>query len=153
MREAQPAGVEAGEIEEVRREPGQAVDLLAHAHQELEPGRLVELGVVEQLEEAAEREERRAQLVRRVRDELAAGAVERRETQPHPLEGPGQLSELVAPVVDDGHVEVAHRNPLGRQLEPPDPPGEEPGPAEAEEKSERGGNRAGDEDPAADDAH
>ena len=43
-------------------------------------------GLLEQLEEAAEREERRAQLVRGVGDELAARAVERREPEAHPLE-------------------------------------------------------------------
>ena len=54
--------------------------------EELGARRLVERRVVEQLEEPAEREERRAQLVRGVRDELAAGPVEVREPKPHPLE-------------------------------------------------------------------
>ena len=67
------------------------VDLRAHLVQELLPRLRVELLAREQLEEAAEREERRAQLVRGVRDELAAGAVERGELQPHPLERPRQL--------------------------------------------------------------
>ena len=71
-----PARVEPGEIEQVGGELRQPVDLLAHRLEELLPRRLVDVLVRHQLEEAAEREERRAQLVRRVRDELAARAVE-----------------------------------------------------------------------------
>ena len=93
--------------------------------QELVAGRVVEIRVVEQLEEAAEREERRAQLVRGVGDELAAGAVEVREAQPHALEGARQLAELVRAVIDDGLVEAPLGDPLGRGLEPADPPGEQ----------------------------
>jgi hypothetical protein len=50
------------------------------------PRLLVELLVLEQLEEAAEREDRRAQLVRRLSDELLARAVEPRELALHVVE-------------------------------------------------------------------
>ena len=73
-----------------------------------------------QLEEAAEREERRAQLVRGVGDELAARAVELAEPPAHPLERVGQVSELVVARVDHRLVEAAARDPLGRALEPQD---------------------------------
>ena len=51
---------------------------------------------VEQLQEAAEREERRAQLVRRVRDEFAPRVVELREADAHALERVGELAQLAA---------------------------------------------------------
>ena len=52
--------------------------------------------VLEQLDEAAEREDRRAQLVRGVGDELLAGAVEPRQPALHLVEGPRELADLVA---------------------------------------------------------
>ena len=121
----QPAGVEPREVEQVGRELRQAVDLLAHLREELVARRLVEPRVVEQLEEAAEREERRAQLVRGVGDELAAGAVEVREAQAHALERAGELAELVRAVIDDRLVEAPGGDPVGGELEAADPPREE----------------------------
>ncbi len=88
-------GIEPGEVEQLGGELRQAVDLLAHPAEELAPGLLVELLVDEQLEEAAEREERRPQLVRRVRDELAAGVLEPGEPLTHPVERARELAELV----------------------------------------------------------
>ena len=55
----------------------------------------VELLVLEQLDEAAEREDRRAQLVRGVGDELLAGAVEPRQPALHLVERQRELAELV----------------------------------------------------------
>src|SRR5262249_38478335 len=49
--------VEPGQVEQVRGELGQAVDLLAHGGEEFPSRRLVQVLVVEELEEAAEREE------------------------------------------------------------------------------------------------
>ena len=74
-----------------------------------------------QLQEAAEREERRAQLVRGVRDELSARAVELLEPDAHAFERRGQLAELVLTPVDDRLVEASARDPLRCALEPPDP--------------------------------
>ena len=51
-------GVEPREVEQVRREPRQAVDLPAGRLQEVAPRSLVEILVGEELEEAAERKER-----------------------------------------------------------------------------------------------
>ena len=74
-----------------------------------------------QLEEAAEREERRPQLVRGVGDELAARAVELAEPPAHSLERVGEVTQLVVARVDHRLVEAAARDPLGRPLEPQDP--------------------------------
>ena len=118
-------GVEAGQVEQVLGEPLEPVDLLAHRLEELAPGRFVQLLVGHELEEAAQREERRSQLVRGVADELAPRALELREAQTHPVEGARELAELVLAPVDDGLVEPAGRDALGRQLQAPDPAGEE----------------------------
>ena len=74
-----------------------------------------------QLEEAAEREERRPQLVRRVGDELTAGAVELAEPAAHALERDREVAELVVARVDHRLVEAAAGDSLGRALEPQDP--------------------------------
>ena len=100
---------------------GEPVDLLAHRLEELAPCLLVELLVGHQLEEAAEREERRPQLVRGVGDELAPGAVEVLQPRAHALERDRELPELVVAGVDDGLVEASVRDPLGGALEPGDP--------------------------------
>ena len=54
-----------------------------------------------------------------------AGAIERREAQAHAFEGACELAELVGGLVDDGLVEAAAGDPLGRRLEPADPASEE----------------------------
>src|SRR5439155_15666974 len=71
-----PPRVDAREVEQVGGELRQPVDLLAHRLEKFTLGVRVELFVLEQLEEASEREERRPQLVRRVRDELPARVFE-----------------------------------------------------------------------------
>ena len=73
----------------------------------------VELLVLEQLDEAAEREDRRAQLVRGVGDELLARAVEPREPPLHLVEGARELAELVGGVDRDRRREVALGDRLG----------------------------------------
>ena len=72
-------GVELGEVEEIGGQLGQPRDLLAHRPDELRARGRVRLLLVEQLDEAAQREDRRAQLVRGVRDELPPRAVQPRE--------------------------------------------------------------------------
>ena len=73
-------GVEPRQVEQVHGQLLEPLHLLAHRLEELAPGVLVEVLVLEQLDEAAQREDRRAQLVRRGGDELlprdvhAAGA-------------------------------------------------------------------------------
>ena len=120
--DAEPAGVHAGEVEQVGGELRQAVDLLARRREEARPRLLVEVLVGHQLEEAREREERRAKLVRRVRDELLARRVELRELDAHPLERRRELAQLVVAEVDDGLVELALGDPVRGPLEPADPP-------------------------------
>src|SRR5207244_11363067 len=90
---------------------------------DLVPRRLVELLVAQQLDEAAEREDRRPQLVRGVGDEGAPRVLELGELEAHPVEGPRELSELVAAAVDHRLVEVARGDPVGRALQSADPAG------------------------------
>ena len=99
VRDLDAAGIEPRQVEQVGREPRQARHLAAHRGDEL-AARVGILLVLEQLEEAAEREQRRAQLVRGVRDELAAGAVGALEPAAHVVERARQLVDLVAAVVD-----------------------------------------------------
>ena len=131
-------GVELREVEQVDGQLRQPRDLLSHRAHELGPGLGVGIVVLEQLDEAREREDRRAQLVRGVGDELPAGAVERREPLLHLVEGHRQLSDLVVGVDRDRAREVAVGNLLGRLLEPPQAPrvraGDEPAGTERREQ-------------------
>ena len=68
------AGLELGEVEQVGGELLQPLDLVAQLGEERVARLGVEVLVLEQLEEAAEREDRRAQLVRGGRDEALARA-------------------------------------------------------------------------------
>jgi hypothetical protein len=120
--DAQAPGIEAREVEQLARELRQAVDLLAHAPEKLAPRGVVEVFLDEQLEVAAEREQRRSELVRCVGDELAAGVLEPGETLAHALEGARELAELVGARVDDRLVELAACDALSGSLEPTDPP-------------------------------
>ena len=97
-----------------------------HRVQEVPPRALVELLLAQELDEAAECEERRTQLVGSVRDELAASVVELGETRAHPLEGGGQLAHLVRALVLNGLIESAPGDALRGPLQPPDPPRERP---------------------------
>jgi hypothetical protein len=71
-----PARIQARQVEEILGQALEPVDLLAHRLEELASGRLVQLLVGHELEEAAQREERRSQLVRSVADELAPRTLE-----------------------------------------------------------------------------
>ena len=70
-----------------------------------------------QLDEPAQREDRGAQLVRGVRDELLARAVETREPVLHLVERARELAQLVVGVDRDGLGEVAGRDLAGAALE------------------------------------
>ena len=78
---------------------------------------LVQILVREQLEKPAQREQRRAELVRGVGDELLPRGVELRQLDAHTVERDRQLADLVVGAVDDRRAEVAARNPLGGGLE------------------------------------
>ena len=136
-RHGQPARVEPRKVEQVGGELRQTVDLLAHRGQELAPRGFVELFVVEQLEEPGQREQRRAQLVRGVGDELPARVVEMRQADAHPLERRRQRAELAAARVHNRLVEAAVRNPVGRALQPPDSAREHPRAPVAEQKRDQ----------------
>ncbi len=101
------AGVESREVEKIGRKPRQAIDLAAHLPEEVPAHVGVEVFVVEKLEKSAQREERGAQLVGRVGDELAAGPVEGGKPNPHRVERAGELPDLVRMRVDDRGLEVA----------------------------------------------
>ena len=104
------AGLQPREVEQLGRELAHARDLAAQLGEELGARLLVELLVLQQLEEAAEREDRRAQLVRRGRDELLARRVEPRELALHVVERGRELAELVVRVGLDRVGEVAARD-------------------------------------------
>ena len=141
-------GVEARQVEEILRQPLEPVDLLAHRLEELRACRLVEVLVGQQLEESAEREERRPQLVGGVADELPPRALELREPQAHPVEGAGELPELVGAAVDDRLVELPGGDPLRGGLEPPDAAREEKRGAVADAEREQQREDAGLDEPA-----
>ena len=94
------------------------IDLLAHGLEELAPRVLVEFFVGQELDEPAQREERRSQLVGRVADEFPPCAFELGEPLAHPLEGTGKLAELVRTRIVDRLVEESGGDPLRRRLEP-----------------------------------
>ena len=93
---ATAAGVEAREVEQVGRQLGEPIDLLAHRREEPVARRGVGVVLRCELEEAAERRERRAQLVRRVRDERPARILETTELDAHRVERAGEVGDLVA---------------------------------------------------------
>src|SRR4029078_13533353 len=97
-----------------------ALAVSARVVAELAPLLLVEVLVGEQLEEAAEREDRRPQLVRRRCDELLARPVDRAERVLHVVERGGELPELVVRVVSYRVREVAGPHLACGRLEPPD---------------------------------
>ena len=138
------ARVELGEVEQIGRQLRQAVDLLAHRADELFAllgGRFV---VLEQLDEAAEAEDRRPQLVRGVGDELLAGVVELGQAALHFVEGAGQLPELAGGVDRDPGPEVAFGDLVRGVLDVPDPLGGQrrevdPDPEREDERDQRPG--------------
>ncbi len=113
-------GIEARQVEEVGRQFRQARHLRAHLLDELLPVCRVDVLVGHQLEKAAEREERSAELMRGVADELAACAVEMGKALAHPVEGARELPDLVFHRIDDLLLEVAGGDPARSQLQPAD---------------------------------
>ena len=147
------AGLQAGEVQQLGREVAHALDLAADLLEELAPGVVVELLVREQLEEAAEREDRRAQLVRGGRDELLARPVQARELGLHVVERGRELAELVVGVGADRVREVARGHLAGRALEPLHAQRQRARHEVAGEQRDHERRRAGDEDLAADQRH
>jgi hypothetical protein len=120
-------GIDPGQVEQIRRELREPVRLLAHPHQELTLRLRIEILVLHQLEEAAEREDGRAELVRGVRYELASRTLETGEALAHPLECGGELAHLVGSAIRDGLAEVPARNPFRGTLETSEAAGEQRG--------------------------
>src|SRR3954452_20359304 len=115
------ARVQLREVEEVGRQLRQPPDLLAHGADELLPLLRARILFLEQLDEAAEAEDRRSKLVRCICDELLTGAVELGQATLHFIEGPGQPPELPGEVDRDPAAEVAVGDPPCRLLDPVDP--------------------------------
>src|SRR5205823_8056936 len=99
--------VEPREVEQIGGELREALDLLGHRGEKLASRLLVEILVSQQLEEAAEGEDGRPELVRRIRDEGAAGVVETRELVAQALEGGGEQTELLAARIGQRLLELA----------------------------------------------
>ncbi len=76
--ELERSGLQAREVEQVDRQLAEACDLVADLVEEAAARLGIELLVLEQLDEPAQREQRRAQLVGRGRDELLARQIELR---------------------------------------------------------------------------
>ena len=142
------SGVELGEVEQVGGQLGQPLDLLAHRVDELGPLLRARVLVLEQLDEAAEAEDRRAQLVRGVGDELFAGAVELGEAALHFVECPGELSELARGIDRDAAAEVAIGDLASRHLEPGYPPPHHQGAVVADDEGDEDGEETADHDAA-----
>ena len=87
------ARLEAGELEQVLDQPTQALRLLERAAEVLGVGGHHTVGEV--LEQGGHRRERRTQLVGDRGDEVAPLAVHPREVLRHPVEGGGELADLV----------------------------------------------------------
>ena len=144
------ASVESGQVEQLGRQLLEPQHLLSHRLQELKARLLIQVLVVEQLQEAPEREHRRTQLVRRVRDELPARVLELHEPAPHALERPRELADLVVTEIDYRLVEHTVGDALGSPFEAPDPSREHPraGVADDEDEAEHEGTR--EQEPALD---
>jgi hypothetical protein len=130
------ARIHAGQVEEIGRKLREAPDLALHRLDEPGAGLLVEILVGEQLQESPDREERRAELVRRVRDELLARVVELRQVHAHLVESPREIANLVVPMIDDRGAEVAARDALRCRLQAQESMGQHPCRGEAEDQRE-----------------
>ena len=160
--------VELGEVEQIGGQLGQPLDLLAHRAHELFPLGRARVVLLEQLDEAAEAEDRRAQLVRGIGDELFAGDVELGEAPLHLVEGAGEGGELAdrgdrdrrleVPVRDFArrilqatHVSRGDRRVIGTEQQP-DPGGDQPADDDLGlDRAEAGGGAADRDDVDVDD--
>ena len=149
--DGQLPGIDPREVEEVGREPRETLNLPLHRLDEAAARLLVEVLVREQLEEAADREQRGTQLVRRVRDELLARVVELRELHAHAVERARELADLVVAVIDDRRVEVAAGDPLRGRLESEQAVREHSGSRQAEDQREHERERRREQEALADD--
>ena len=143
-------GVELREVEEVGGELGQPRDLLPHRPHELLSRGRVGLLLVEQLHETPEREDRRAQLVRGVGDEVPAGAVEPGEPLLHLVQGAASWPTSSFPSSGIG-VEKSPSATFSRgRLEPAEPLRVRPGGDPARRQRGRAARSPGDQDLAPD---
>ena len=131
------ACVQARQVEQVDGELLQPLHLLAHRVEELLAGGGLETLVLEQLDEAREREDRGSQLVGRVGDELLARPVDASELHLHLVEGLRQAAELVRAVYwQRGGGAPGRQVPRGG-LEALHPAGQGPGHEEARDQCDQ----------------
>ena len=115
-------GLRRGEREHVVDEPVHPVEL-AQRRLDLAPALAGILLVLEQLELAAQDRQRRSQLVRGVRDEVALTAERQLEPVEHAIEGVGEHADLVpAPTESAAPAEVAGLDARGDRRHPPQRP-------------------------------
>ena len=150
LRDAKLPRVDAREIEQIGRELRSRATCSCIVSRNRRRVASSRSSSVKQLQKAAEGEERSAQLVRRVRYELLARGVELGEPDPHPVEGDGELADLVVAAVDDRDVEVAPRDPLRRVLQPAEPVRQERRSGQAEREREQQREPGGEEQAALD---
>ena len=124
LRDRDPAGVEAREVEQVGRELRQPLTCSRIVARNSPRSAGSAPRSVAQLEEAAERRQRRAELVRGVRDERRARALERLEPDAHLIERACQLGDLVVRLVDDRLGERAVRDAIGAARSRREPAGQ-----------------------------
>ncbi len=150
VRDGDSPGVQAREVEQVGRELGETIDLLAHRREEAVTRLGVGIVLGGELEEAAERGERRPQLVRGVRDERPACILEPAELDAHHVQRAGEVRDLVAARVDDRLVERARGEALGRALQPSQAACQGVRPHDREQGGGEQGDRAGGQDASLD---
>ena len=146
----QRSGIQAREVEQIGCQLLEPSHLLAHRGQELRSGRLVYVLVHEQLHEASEREDRSAQLVGGIGDELLAGLVEARQLALHLVERTRQLAQLVLGVDRDRVGEVSCRHLARSLLETLEPFRERVGRVVAADQRDQQGDASCDQDLALD---
>ena len=124
MRDREAAGVESREVEQVGRQLRQPLHLLAHRVEELAALGLGQAALGEQLEVAAERGERRAQLVRGVRDERGSARARARRgaCASPPASAPARRSRRACgrrSALRTSRARCARRRPAGARGAPP----------------------------------
>jgi hypothetical protein len=137
------ARVDARELEEVVDEQREPARLLVQRRKVL--GRLRQ-PVLDRLEHGRHRGDRRAQVVARGRDELAARVEQALEALGHRVERAAQLCELARAALGGPNREVAARERGGRAAEPVDPVHDRAGDGERRDDGRCCGGRGHGED-------
>ena len=140
--EGDVAGLEAGQVEQLVHEAGQALALREHHRQH--PGVRLLDPVQQVLEMGLQRRDRRLQLVRDVAHELPPACLDSLELGGHPVEGARELAHLVPGAGRHPVAVVPLRHPPGGRRHLPErrrhAPREEPGDDEGNGSGDRPGH-------------